>query len=221
VITLYPGRAAEEVERQVTIPIETALAGTPNSVRVFSHTQFGLSFMMVTFNDKATDIVARQQIIERLRSVDLPDGVQPELAPLSTAIGEIYRFRLSGKGYTPQELRTLQDWVVEKNLRQVPGVADVVTIGGSIKQYEVNPNLGRMRDSKISLSQLFTALQRGNSNAGGGSVAHGRQQYLLRSLGSFRSSADIANVVVARTTARRSWSRTSPRSRSAPRRRRA
>jgi cobalt-zinc-cadmium resistance protein CzcA len=90
VITLYPGRAAEEVERQVTIPIETALAGTPNSVRVFSHTQFGLSFMMVTFNDKATDIVARQQIIERLRSVDLPDGVQPELAPLSTAIGEIF-----------------------------------------------------------------------------------------------------------------------------------
>ncbi|GJG94923.1 efflux RND transporter permease subunit [Cupriavidus pauculus] len=197
VITLYPGRAAEEVERQVTIPIETALAGTPNSVRVFSHTQFGLSFMMVTFNDKATDVTARQQIIERLRSVDLPDGVQPELAPLSTAIGEIFRFRLTGKGYTPQELRTLQDWVVEKNLRQVPGVADLVTIGGSIKQYEVNPNLGRMRDAKISLSQLFTALQRGNSNAGGGAVAHGRQQYLLRSLGSFRSSADIANVVVA------------------------
>ena len=99
--------------------------------------------------------------------------------------------------YKRQELRTLQDWVVEKNLRQVPGVADVVTIGGSVKQYEVNPNLGRMRDAKISLSQLFTALQRGNSNAGGGAVAHGRQQYLLRSLGSFRSSADIANVVVA------------------------
>lgn len=197
VITLYPGRAAEEVERQVTIPIETALAGTPNSVRVFSHTQFGLSFMMVTFNDKATDVTARQQVIERLRAVDLPAGVQPDLAPLSTAIGEIYRFRLAGKGYTPQELRTLQDWVVEKNLRQVPGVADLVTIGGSIKQYEVNPNLARMRDAGVSLSQLFTALERGNANAGGGAVAHGRQQYLLRSLGSFRSSSDIANVVVA------------------------
>lgn len=197
VITLFPGRAAEEVERQVTIPIETALAGTPNSVRVFSHTQFGLSYLMVTFNDKATDVTARQQVIERLRSVDLPAGVQPDLAPLSTAIGEIYRFRLSGKGYTPQELRTLQDWVVEKNLRQVPGVADLVTIGGSIKQYEVNPNLARMRDAKISLAQLFSAIERGNSNAGGGAVAHGRQQYLLRSLGSFRSSADIANVVVS------------------------
>ena len=197
VITLYPGRAAEEVERQVTIPIETALAGTPNSVRVFSHTQFGLSYLMVTFNDKATDVTARQQVIERLRGVDLPDGVQPDLAPLSTAIGEIYRFRLKGKGHTPQELRTLQDWVVEKNLRQVPGVADLVTIGGTIKQYEVNPNLARMRDAHISLAQLFEALQRGNSNAGGGAVAQGRQQYLLRSLGSFRSSADIANVVVS------------------------
>lgn len=196
VITLYPGRAAEEVERQVTIPIETALAGTPNSERVFSHTQFGLSYLMVTFNDKATDVIARQQVMERLRGVDLPEGVQPDLAPLSTAIGEIYRFRLTGKGYTPQQLRTLQDWVVEKNLRQVPGVADLVTIGGTIQQYEVNPNLARMRDANISLAQLFTALQRGNSNAGGGAVAHGRQQYLLRSLGSFRSSADIANVVV-------------------------
>ncbi|MGY8526817.1 efflux RND transporter permease subunit [Paracidovorax citrulli] len=196
VISLYPGRAAEEVERQVTIPIETALAGTPNSVRVFSHTQFGLSFLMVTFNDKATDLVARQQVIERLRSVDLPDGVQPDLAPLSTAIGEIYRFRLTGKGQSPQELRTLQDWVVEKNLRQVPGVADLVTMGGTIKQYEVNPNLARMRDANVSLAQLFGALERGNANAGGGAVAHGRQQFLLRSVGSFRSSADIGAVVV-------------------------
>jgi cobalt-zinc-cadmium resistance protein CzcA len=90
VITLYPGRAAEEVEKQVTIPIEIALAGIPNSIRVFSHTQFGLSFLMVTFNDKATDLIARQQVIERLRKVDLPEGLRPDIAPLSTPIGEIY-----------------------------------------------------------------------------------------------------------------------------------
>ena len=89
VITLYPGRAAEEVEKQVTIPIEIALAGIPNSIRVFSHTQFGLSFLMVTFNDKSTDLIARQQVIERLRKVDLPEGVKPDIAPLSTPIGEI------------------------------------------------------------------------------------------------------------------------------------
>ena len=172
VITLYNGRAAEEVEKQVTIPIEVALSGLPNSVRVFSHTQFGLSFLMVTFNDKTTDLIARQQVIERLRSVDLPNGVQPEVAPLSTAIGEIYRFRLKGIGKSTQDLRTLQDWVVEKHMRQVPGVADLVTIGGQVKQYEVNPNLAKMRDYKISLAQLFNALSRANSNAGGGRVVH-------------------------------------------------
>ncbi|HEX9390248.1 MAG TPA: efflux RND transporter permease subunit, partial [Usitatibacteraceae bacterium] len=197
VIALYPGHAAEEVERQVTIPIETALSGMPNSVRMFSHTQFGLSYIILTFNDKPSDQIVRQQVIERLRGIDLPDGVQPDLAPLSTAIGEIFRFRLRGDAYTAQELRTLQDWVVEKQLRQVQGVADLVTMGGTIKQYEVNPDLARMRDYKVTLAQLFSALQRANSNAGGGGVTQGRQQFLVRSLGSFKTSADIAQVVVA------------------------
>lgn len=197
VIALYPGRAAEEVERQVTIPIETALSGMPNAVRMFSHTQFGLSYIILTFNDKPNDQLVRQQVIERLRGIDLPPGVEPQLAPLSTAIGEIFRFRLRGDTQTAQELRTLQDWVVEKQLRQVQGVADLVTMGGSIKQYEVNPDLAKMRDYKVTLAQLFGALQRANSNAGGGGVTQGRQQFLVRSLGSFKSSADIAQVVVA------------------------
>jgi cobalt-zinc-cadmium resistance protein CzcA len=197
VIALYPGRAAEEVERQVTIPIETALSSVPNVVRAFSHTQFGLSFIILTFNDKPSDQLVRQQALERLRGIDLPDGVQPEMAPLATAIGEIFRFRLRGDALTPQELRTLQDWVVEKNLRLVPGVADVVTMGGTMKQFEVNPDLEKMRDYKVTLSQLFTALTRANSNAGGGAVTRGRQQFLVRSLGAFRSPADIGQVVVA------------------------
>ena len=197
VITLYPGRAAEEVEKQVTIPVEIALAGIPNSIRVFSHTQFGLSFLMVTFNDKTTDLIARQQVLERLRKVDLPEGVRPDIAPLSTPIGEIYRFRLKGLGKSSQELRTLQDWVVEKQLRQVPGVTDLVTIGGQSKQYEVNPNLAKMRDYKITLAELFTAISRGNSNAGGGRVEEGSQQYLLRSIGLFQSYKDIGSVVVS------------------------
>ena len=197
VIALYPGRAAEEVEKQVTIPIETALSSVPNVVRSFSHTQFGLSFIILTFNDKPTDVLVRQQVIERLRNVDLPPGVTPDIAPLSTAIGEIFRFRLRGDALTPQELRTLQDWVVEKQLRLVQGVADVVTMGGTEKQYEVNPDLAKLRDYRITLSQLFTALSRANSNAGGGSVTQGSQQFLVRSLGSFRSIADIGQVVVA------------------------
>src|ERR1700674_345764 len=197
VIALYPGRAAEEVERQVTIPIETALASVPNVVRAFSHTQFGLSFLILTFNDKPTDQAVRQQVLERLRGIDLPQGVEPEMAPLSTAIGEIFRYRLRCDHLTPQELRTLEDWIVEKQLRLAPGVADVVTMGASTKQYEVSPDLAKMRDFKVTLAQLFGALSRANSNAGGGAVRQGRQQFLVRSLGSFRSSADIGEVVVA------------------------
>jgi len=197
VIALYPGRAAEEVERQVTIPIETALSSVPNVVRSFSHTQFGLCFMILTFNEKPSDQQVRQQVLERLRGIDLPPGVEPEIAPLATAIGEIFRFRLKGDHLPPQELRTLQDWVIEKQLRQVPGVADLVTMGGTIKQYEVNPDLAKMRDYKVTLAQLFAALARANSNAGGGAVSQGRQQFLVRSLGSFRSVADIGEVVVA------------------------
>ena len=197
VIALYPGRAAEEVEKQVTLPIEIALTGIPGTVRLFSHTQYGLMFAMVTFDDKPGDQLARQQILERLRSVDLPAGVQTDVPPPSTAIGEIMRFRLRGDGYSPRELRETQDWVVEKALRQVGGVADLVTMGGAIKQYEVNPDLARLRDHKVTLAQLFAALQRANGNAGGGAMSQGRQQFLVRSLGSFRSSADIERVVVA------------------------
>jgi cobalt-zinc-cadmium resistance protein CzcA len=197
VIALYPGRAAEEVERQVTIPIETALSSVPHVVRNFSHTQFGLSFMILTFDDKPKDQEVRQQVLERLRGIDLPPGVNVDMAPLSTAIGEIFRFRLRGDHLTAQELRTLQDWVVEKQLRLVPGVADVITMGGTAKQYEVNPDLARMRDYKVTLAQLFSALSRANANAGGGAVSQGRQQFLVRSLGSFRTSADIGQVVIA------------------------
>jgi cobalt-zinc-cadmium resistance protein CzcA len=197
VITLYPGRAAEEVERQITIPLEVVLSGLPNAIRVFSHTQFGLSFLIVTFNDKPTDYFARQQVIERLREAELPDGVQPQLAALSSAISEIYRYRLKGDHVSPTELRTLQNWVMEKQLKQVPGVADVVSFGGLIKTYEVQPDFSRMRDYRVTLAQLASALGQSNANAGGGYVEHGRQQYLIRGIGLLRTPADLENVVVA------------------------
>ena len=197
VISLYPGRAAEEVEKQVTIPLEVALSGLPGAVRMFVHTQFGLSFLIITFDDGVNGYFARQQVVERLREVDLPEGAQSQLAPFSTAIGEIYRYRLKGNGVSPRELRSYQDWVVERSLRQVPGVADVTTLGGLIKQYEVRPDLARMRDYKVTLSQLTQAIQRGNQNAGGSYVEQGRQQYLIRGIGLFQGPEDIASVVVA------------------------
>jgi len=197
VISLFPGRAPEEVEKQVTIPLEIALAGVPNSIRMFSHTQFGLSFIVVTFDEKPSLFMARQLVEERLRGLDLPPGVEPELAPPATATGEIFRYRLEAPGMKASELRAIQDWVVLRQLKQVPGIADVVSLGGPIRQYEVNPNLGKLRDYKITIGQLYSALQRANANAGGGSVAQGRQQFLIRSLGLLRSSADIGEVVVA------------------------
>src|SRR6266850_2419854 len=196
VIALYPGRAAEEVEKQVTIPLEVGLSGLPGAVRMFSHTHFGLSFVIITFNDSVNGYFARQQAVERLREIDLPDGVQAQLAPFSTAIGEIYRYRMRGAGQGPRELRTYQDWVVSRRLRLVPGVADVVSLGGLVKQYEVRPDLARLRDYKITLSQLSQAIQRGNANAGGSYVEQGRQQYLIRGLGLFQGAEDIENVVV-------------------------
>ena len=197
VVSLFPGRAPEEVEKQVTIPIEIALAGMPNSIRLFSHTQFGLSYIVVTFNDKPSLFVARQTVEERLRGIDLPPGVQPDLAPPSTATGEVYRYRLTSTSLPPTELRSLQDWVVSRKLKQVPGVADVVSLGGPVKQYEVRPDLARLRDYKITLLQLFTALARGNANSGGGAVTQGQQQFLIRGIGLLRSQADIGSIVVA------------------------
>ena len=197
VITLYPGRAAEEVEKQVTIPIEISLAGLPHNVRMFSHTQFGLSFLMLTFDDEVNDYFARQQVLERLQTADLPNSVLPQLAPLSTPIGELYRYRLRGDGLTPTELRSIQDWTVARYLKMTPGVADVVSLGGLIKQYEVNPDPARLRYYNLTLLQLFTALGRGNANAGGSYVEQGTQQYLIRGIGLLRSPQDIGNIVVS------------------------
>lgn len=197
VIALYPGRAAEEVEKQVTLPIETALSGLPNAIRLFSHTQFGLSFTVITYDDAARVPEVRQQVNERLRSINLPPGVEANIAPNATPVGEVLRYRLRGDGLTTTELRTLQDWVVERALRQVPGIADVVTMGGYIKQYEVQPDLDRLRAYGLSFQQLLDALERGNSNAGGSYVAQGVQQYAIRGIGLLRSAEDIDRIVVA------------------------
>src|SRR5690349_14789260 len=197
VVTLYPGHAAEEVEKQVTIPLEIALSGLPHAVRVFSHTQFGLSSTYVTFDDAVDNYFARQQVLERLATLDLPDGIRPELAPLSSPIGEIFRVYLKSDRYDATELRSIEDWVVERNLKLVPGVADVVSRGGFIKQYQVAPDLMRMKSHGVTLHQIFAALERGNMNAGGGYIEQGEQQFIIRGVGLLRSIDDIGNVVVS------------------------
>ncbi|HLQ22377.1 MAG TPA: efflux RND transporter permease subunit, partial [Gemmatimonadales bacterium] len=137
VITSYPGFAAEEVEQQVTVPIERALNNTPYVIGRRSRTIFGLSVVELTFSDATNDYFARQLVIERLRDAQLPDGVAPGLGPLSSGIGEMFRYTLEGAGYDAMRLRELQDWVLRPRVLQVPGVADVVTFGGQVRQYQI------------------------------------------------------------------------------------
>ncbi len=197
VVTLFPGHAPEEVEKQVTIPMEIALSGLPHAVRVFSHTQFGLSSTYITFDDEVDNYFARQQVLERLTSVDLPDGIHPELAPLSSPVGEIFRVYLKSDTYDAMELRSIEDWVVERNFKLVPGVADVVSRGGYIKQYQVEPDLNRMRSRGVTMKQMFEAMGRGNLNAGGGYIERGEQQLVIRGVGLLRNPGDIEKIVVS------------------------
>ena len=197
VVTLFPGHAPEEVEKQVTIPLEIAMSGLPRAVRMFSHTQFGLSFIYITFDDGANNYLARQQVLERLQNVELPDGIKPQIGPLTSPVGEIFRTYLKSDTLDPTELRSIQDWVVSRHLKMVPGVADVVGRGGFIKQYQVIPDLTRMKSHQVTLQQLFASLDKGNANAGGGFIEQGEQQLIIRGVGLLRSPDDIRRVVVA------------------------
>src|SRR5207245_10902796 len=136
VITLFEGHAAEEVERQVTLPVEQQMNGLPGLVRMHSFSLFGLSFVALTFDDGTDLYFARQQVSERLAQVDVPDGVKPSLGPLSTPTGEIFRYTLEGPGYSPMQLRDVQDWGMERHLKQVPGAAAIVSFGGFVKQFQ-------------------------------------------------------------------------------------
>src|SRR5262249_4957225 len=171
IISLFPGHAAEEVEKQVTVPLEIEMSGLPHSTRMFSHTQFGLSYLVLTFDDQVDNYFARQQVLERLHDVDLPSGVQPQLAPLTTPAGD--RYRLAGEDLSPMDLRTLQDWVVARYLKMTPGVGDVVSRGGFVKQHQVSLDLARMKAYGVSMQQILTALDRGNANAGGSYLEQG------------------------------------------------
>src|SRR5437773_9649777 len=158
---------------------------------------FGLSFVVLTFDDGTDLYFARQQVNERLAQVDAPDGVKPTLGPLSTPTGEIYRYTLVGEGYSPMQLREIEDWVMERHLKQVPGVADVVSFGGFVKQYQVQVDPQQLQARGLALRQVFDALGRSNANAGGNYIEHGDEQYIVRGLGTLAGSEDIENVVVA------------------------
>jgi len=197
VITLYPGRAAEEVEQQITVPIERALNGVPNVIARRSRTIFGLSVVELTFAYGTDDYFARAVVLEKLRDADLPDGVTPTLGPLATPIGELYRYVVEGKGYDDIQLREFQDWVIEPRFRQVAGIADVTPFGGLVKQYQVELDPTAIDKYNLSIAQIAQAVGANNQNAGGAMLDNGQQSMVIRGVGLVQSTDDIANIVVA------------------------
>src|SRR5215475_2145569 len=196
VITIFPGQPTEEVERRVSIPLERALNGVPGLFRLRSVSLFGLSQLTLTFEDGVDPLVARQQIMERIPDANLPQGISPDLGPLATPIGEVYRYSLDGPGADPMTLRTVQDWVVRPALMRVPGVADVVSYGGLVQEIHVEPQPVKLAARGVVIDDVFQALSRASANASGGTLERGAQVFVIRSLGTFRSVADIAKVRV-------------------------
>ncbi|MFT3838229.1 MAG: efflux RND transporter permease subunit [Myxococcaceae bacterium] len=196
VITLYPGQAAEEVERKVTIPVERALVNVPRVLIQRSITSFGLSQVIVTFEDDVDIYWARQQVAELLPEADVPEGLQPHLGPNDTPVGQVFQYTLEGDGYTPSELRGWQDWVVEKALMRTAGVADVVSFGGFQKEYHVLADPGLMRDQGVTLQELFDALKNASGATSGGYVHHGDSEFVVRGTGWLQGPKDIENTMV-------------------------
>ena len=196
VITTYPGFAAEEVEQQVTIPIERALNNVPRVIARRSRTIFGLSVVELTFDEGTDDYFARQVVLEKLRDAQIPDGVTPTLGPLSSGISEFYRYVLDGPGYDAMQLREIQDWVITPRLLQVPGVADVTTFGGLVRQYQIEIDPRALDKYKLTPRQLADAVKNNNRNAGGALLTLGQQSLAIRSSGLIQSSEDIANIVL-------------------------
>ena len=195
VISLWKGHAAEEIEKLVTLPVERQMNGLPGLTNLRSISLFGLSVVTMTFEDGTTDYFARQQALERLQGVVVPSGVQPGLSSLSNSTGEIFRYTLAG-GRPLTEMKAIEDWVVEPAFRTVPGIADVVSFGGRVKQYQVNIDPAKLQGYGLSLQQVEQAIASANANAGGGYIEHGYEKQVVRGVGLFRSVDDIARVAL-------------------------
>ena len=197
VITQWPGRGTNEVERQITVPVETALANLPSLKTFRSVSLFGLSVVTLQFEDGTNSFVARQNVQLQLDSANLPEGVQSELSPDADALGEVLRYRVnSASDDDVMLLKSLQDWDIYRQLKTVPGIADINGFGGPTKQYQVLPDIRKLQSYNISLTQLVDALSSANANAGGGNLRAGEQQYVVRGIGLIKTLQDVRNIVI-------------------------
>lgn len=195
VIGLLPGQAAEEVEQRVTVELERVLAGTPGLTYMRSVSVFGLSLVTLTFDDASPLMVRRTMVAERLRDANLPELATVSLGPQATPVGQIFRYTLRGPK-SLRELRAIQDFVIERRLRAVPGVADVVTFGGYQREYQVRVDPVRLAAADVSVADVYAALEHSNGNEGGGYVGIGAQQFIVRGVGNLRSPTEIGDAVV-------------------------
>ncbi|HBZ29086.1 MAG TPA: CusA/CzcA family heavy metal efflux RND transporter [Nitrosomonas nitrosa] len=197
VVTQYPGQAPEEVEKLITQPIEKEMNGLPHMINMRSVSIFGLSVVTLTFDDDAEDYFSRQQVLERLKNVRLPEQVSSVLAPLTTGVGEIFRYRIEAPDVPLNEQRAVQEWLIERTLRSVQGVADVVGFGGGVKEYQVQVDPNKLRDYQLTLPEIYQAIAVNNANAGGGYLEYGYEALVVRGTGLLESVEDIGNIVVS------------------------
>src|SRR5215813_3295064 len=197
VITLWPGHAAEEVERYITIQLEKELNGVAGVTFLRSFSNFGLSNIRLLFTDGTDNYWSRQQVLERITQADIPSDAKPQLGPLASPIGEVYRYTLESKTMPLVDLKAYQDWVLEREFRKVPGVADVVSWGGGIKQYQITVDPERLRAYNLTLKQVFDAVAASNTNAGGSYIPRGEYALTVRGIGLIQSTRDIENTVIA------------------------
>jgi heavy metal efflux system protein len=196
VITQWPGHAAEEVERLVTLPTEVEMNGVPKMEIQRSISLYGLSDVILTFDEDTDDYFARQVVFQRLSEVTYPTGVAPGLAPLSSPSGLVYRYVLQSPDRTPQELKTFEDWVIEREYKQVRGVADDSGFGGTVMQYQVLLDPARLYGYHITVPQIIQQLSVNNANTGGGFYPQGGQFYYVRGLGLIKDVQDIGSVII-------------------------
>jgi cobalt-zinc-cadmium resistance protein CzcA len=197
VITQWPGQAAEEVERLITVPIEVEMNGLPHLTVMRSISLYGLSDVKMSFRNGTDSYFARQQVYERIADLSLPTGVAPSVAPLFSPSGLIYRYVLQSPDRTPMELKTINDWVVVRQYKSVPGVADDSGLGGQTMQYQLLVDPAKLAGAGLSVPAVVNALTANNGNAGGGFYSQGGQFYYVRGLGRLHTPEDIGNVVLA------------------------
>jgi cobalt-zinc-cadmium resistance protein CzcA len=196
IITQWPGHAAEEIERLVTLPTEVEMNGVPKMAIQRSISLYGLSDVILTFDEDTDDYLARQIVFQRLSEVTYPAGVQPTLAPLSSPSGLVYRYVIESPDRSPQELKTFEDWVIEREYKQVRGVADDSGFGGTVMQYQVLLDPARLYGYHITVPTVIQQLSLNNANTGGGFYSQGEQFYYVRGLGLIRDEADIGSVII-------------------------